>query len=146
MGSDAHRADAETVRAPQFLDRSDARNQKRRQHRMFDDISRCLDPLPIGVGPKPVIKGCPVEAVAMRDFDGIDPGCVERLCNGSHAVGAIHVKDGMHPVAERYILDVKRLAGWIEGHAAILPRSEEHTSELQSLMRISYAVFCLKKK
>src|SRR3546814_1755277 len=28
----------------------------------------------------------------------------------------------------------------------ILGRSEEHTSELQSLMRISYAVFCLKKK
>src|SRR3546814_6012510 len=27
-----------------------------------------------------------------------------------------------------------------------MPRSEEHTSELQSLMRISYAVFCLKKK
>src|SRR3546814_2358202 len=33
-------------------------------------------------------------------------------------------------------------------HAEVLPRprSEEHTSELQSLMRISYAVFCLKKK
>src|SRR3546814_9307947 len=32
-------------------------------------------------------------------------------------------------------------------HTATLPtRSEEHTSELQSLMRISYAVFCLKKK
>src|SRR3546814_4425480 len=30
--------------------------------------------------------------------------------------------------------------------AAGLGRSEEHTSELQSLMRISYAVFCLKKK
>src|SRR3546814_2905246 len=30
--------------------------------------------------------------------------------------------------------------------AAFLIRSEEHTSELQSLMRISYAVFCLKKK
>src|SRR3546814_1297446 len=29
---------------------------------------------------------------------------------------------------------------------AIVKRSEEHTSELQSLMRISYAVFCLKKK
>src|SRR3546814_1889928 len=28
----------------------------------------------------------------------------------------------------------------------VRPRSEEHTSELQSLMRISYAVFCLKKK
>src|SRR3546814_7580783 len=30
--------------------------------------------------------------------------------------------------------------------ARIFSRSEEHTSELQSLMRISYAVFCLKKK
>src|SRR3546814_5155697 len=30
--------------------------------------------------------------------------------------------------------------------AGAAPRSEEHTSELQSLMRISYAVFCLKKK
>src|SRR3546814_3782389 len=30
--------------------------------------------------------------------------------------------------------------------APVLFRSEEHTSELQSLMRISYAVFCLKKK
>src|SRR3546814_9182369 len=30
--------------------------------------------------------------------------------------------------------------------AGALGRSEEHTSELQSLMRISYAVFCLKKK
>src|SRR3546814_1223328 len=29
---------------------------------------------------------------------------------------------------------------------AVAKRSEEHTSELQSLMRISYAVFCLKKK
>src|SRR3546814_6012099 len=30
--------------------------------------------------------------------------------------------------------------------SALADRSEEHTSELQSLMRISYAVFCLKKK
>src|SRR3546814_4932951 len=33
--------------------------------------------------------------------------------------------------------------GYVSGYAF---RSEEHTSELQSLMRISYAVFCLKKK
>src|SRR3546814_7046804 len=31
-------------------------------------------------------------------------------------------------------------------NTSVLSRSEEHTSELQSLMRISYAVFCLKKK
>src|SRR3546814_2212461 len=36
----------------------------------------------------------------------------------------------------------KTLAGFLP----VLARSEEHTSELQSLMRISYAVFCLKKK
>src|SRR3546814_8214617 len=35
----------------------------------------------------------------------------------------------------------------LRGEDTLLPvRSEEHTSELQSLMRISYAVFCLKKK
>src|SRR3546814_10714578 len=33
-----------------------------------------------------------------------------------------------------------------EAHPHVHLRSEEHTSELQSLMRISYAVFCLKKK
>src|SRR3546814_6117622 len=35
---------------------------------------------------------------------------------------------------------------YLEIIAAFVVRSEEHTSELQSLMRISYAVFCLKKK
>src|SRR3546814_1835946 len=35
---------------------------------------------------------------------------------------------------------------WVLNCIALLTRSEEHTSELQSLMRISYAVFCLKKK
>src|SRR3546814_4169680 len=39
------------------------------------------------------------------------------------------------------------VAGWSVFYAdRVSPRSEEHTSELQSLMRISYAVFCLKKK
>src|SRR3546814_4482439 len=40
-------------------------------------------------------------------------------------------------VAARMRIDMRKRAG---------KRSEEHTSELQSLMRISYAVFCLKKK
>src|SRR3546814_9746596 len=42
----------------------------------------------------------------------------------------------------------KRLAGKRarNHHCIARHRSEEHTSELQSLMRISYAVFCLKKK
>src|SRR3546814_8624483 len=36
--------------------------------------------------------------------------------------------------------------GWTAQVEELRARSEEHTSELQSLMRISYAVFCLKKK
>src|SRR3546814_1339995 len=42
------------------------------------------------------------------------------------------------------LLDAIRTQGSIS--AAARARSEEHTSELQSLMRISYAVFCLEKK
>src|SRR3546814_3491335 len=42
---------------------------------------------------------------------------------------------------------MNRSRGAFTGHSGPGPaRSEEHTSELQSLMRISYAVFCLKKK
>src|SRR3546814_10762100 len=40
----------------------------------------------------------------------------------------------------------ERLPARGDGLGDRLERSEEHTSELQSLMRISYAVFCLKKK
>src|SRR3546814_6140002 len=53
----------------------------------------------------------------------------------------------------------KIFGGWVHGKrgtvdwqvlrrlfSGSIPRSEEHTSELQSLMRISYAVFCLKKQ
>src|SRR3546814_10437343 len=47
------------------------------------------------------------------------------------------------PVTAGHELHARREIG--EGAVAAL-RSEEHTSELQSLMRISYAVFCLKKK
>src|SRR3546814_1058857 len=41
---------------------------------------------------------------------------------------------------------IRNIIGPAIGAAAVGARSEEHTSELQSLMRISYAVFCLKKK
>src|SRR3546814_5473361 len=41
-------------------------------------------------------------------------------------------------------LDLAKWSGYLQ--LPLHPRSEEHTSELQSLMRIPYAVFCLKKK
>src|SRR3546814_7817855 len=57
----------------------------------------------------------------------------------SNEIGSIGVGEGAFPT----IRDTLRFIG-IDESAFV--RSEEHTSELQSLMRISYAVFCLKKK
>src|SRR3546814_3405227 len=43
-------------------------------------------------------------------------------------------------------IELERIGARADGAGQLQLRSEEHTSELQSLMRISYAVFCLKKK
>src|SRR3546814_6187976 len=48
--------------------------------------------------------------------------------------------------SERLNTDASVYGGSGVGNSGSANRSEEHTSELQSLMRISYAVFCLKKK
>src|SRR3546814_3474803 len=50
----------------------------------------------------------------------------------------------LHLVEVFAVVDPRAVRPEVAGR--ILVRSEEHTSELQSLMRISYAVFCLKKK
>src|SRR3546814_1875863 len=58
-------------------------------------------------------------------------------CNGEGRAGRIAgAKKGAGPGR----------APWVRRRGVLADRSEEHTSELQSLMRISYAVFCLKKK
>src|SRR3546814_9325924 len=77
------------------------------------------------------------------------------LCRSVAAfVAALVVFDGLVPYfpARDAGRDALFLQGIAEPVGIIAPvgehplRSEEHTSELQSLMRISYAVFCLKKK
>src|SRR3546814_5416237 len=57
-------------------------------------------------------------------------------------------RDDMGPSAELRQLMTRLSLANSKALAAVIEvdRSEEHTSELQSLMRISYAVFCLKKK
>src|SRR3546814_2409878 len=64
-----------------------------------------------------------------------------------------HHAVGMYPISERLDVDKPARPDSLYGLSkcfgedlARYYRSEEHTSELQSLMRISYAVFCLKKK
>src|SRR3546814_4265384 len=57
-------------------------------------------------------------------------------------------RDLLNPLDPDGIVDMAKLVDGVGGggEGEGEGRSEEHTSELQSLMRISYAVFCLKKK
>src|SRR3546814_2118958 len=59
------------------------------------------------------------------------------------------VEDGCDAIVDDVVIDIARrnltADGGIQRAMTEFDRSEEHTSELQSLMRISYAVFCLKK-
>src|SRR3546814_2438773 len=62
---------------------------------------------------------------------------------------AVRVNGAIRLLGHEVIHHAKKAGGQEKAHGvmAVPPlRSEEHTSELQSLMRISYAVFCLKKK
>src|SRR3546814_2216792 len=67
---------------------------------------------------------------------------------GAHAGLLRHRLDHRPAAARRRLAEQCRIAlhRRCEVARGSRPRSEEHTSELQSLMRLSYAVFCLKKK
>src|SRR3546814_2499018 len=69
-----------------------------------------------------------VRRATLAELAGKLPPCTVAMeaCCGAHHVGRLFAAQG-HEVR-------------------LMSRSEEHTSELQSLMRISYAVFCLKKQ
>src|SRR3546814_3573217 len=58
--------------------------------------------------------------------------------------GALDPRPGLPPACHHVRLRVAEAVAMARRDQRV--RSEEHTSELQSLMRISYAVFCLKKK
>src|SRR3546814_8653456 len=74
--------------------------------------------------------------IDLRDHEGI----VQVVAEPSDAAGNADVVAAAAKVGYE---DCLRITGTVRRRQS---RSEEHTSELQSLMRISYAVFCLKKK
>src|SRR3546814_8249865 len=70
------------------------------------------------------------------------PGIAADRGAARRAIGAAGGIDPAAHLIDRQRLPQQALQEGLDGQI----RSEEHTSELQSLMRISYAVFCLKKK
>src|SRR3546814_8514540 len=83
-----------------------------------------------------------VASAAAQHFRQQESGAFVFMVSASGLIGAFGqanyaaAKLGMTALSTSIAIDMKRYN----------VRSEEHTSELQSLMRISYAVFCLKKK
>src|SRR3546814_6331015 len=95
-------------------------------------------------------------AIGLSTMIAIGPRRFEEMLAGFHAMD-VHFRDT--PLHRNLPALMGLLGVWNTNFlgaetVAVLPyeqylsrfRSEEHTSELQSLMRISYAVFCLKKK
>src|SRR3546814_10640204 len=72
-----------------------------------------------------------------HDSAEFDLATRQRLARFTYHTGGFGHRPGPYGVTQ--------LGGFYTGVSTFLDRSEEHTSELQSLMRISYAVFCLQK-
>src|SRR3546814_20668135 len=82
-----------------------------------------------------------------RSREAADPEGGEQQPEVGLARGAAQRAESQHQRIDRGGLHRRRIrVGAIGDHVHVGRRSEEHTSELQSLMRSSYAVFCLKKK
>src|SRR3546814_871565 len=100
------------------------------------------------------IFGNEANKVVVIDFlntilEGLEVICdLQHLPVGSHSLNGEILLDLLctDEKGEHFLVHLQR-SEWLTPDGSLMyHRSEEHTSELQSLMRISYAVFCLKKK
>src|SRR3546814_10769876 len=76
----------------------------------------------------------------------LEPRRLSRMSPAPETVRGFFYGENSHDNTHRHPPDLSRRASDRDRRRGRQHRSEEHTSELQSLMRISYAVFCLKKK
>src|SRR3546814_4194642 len=99
--------------------------------------------------------GAAVEGEAQLVRDTGEPPTIGAALLGADAIFAHHMACRVLALGRHVGIEFERMPldaeiqparEMIDDLAEFQPRSEEHTSELQSLMRISYAVFCLKKK
>src|SRR3546814_8600273 len=97
---------------------------------------------------EPEARAEPVDAERAGDLEKDVPDIEKRRAEREYRFA--HTEIARHRyLGETDVRAIDRADDHTEGderHDAPQDRSEEHTSELQSLMRISYAVFCLKKK
>src|SRR3546814_8665404 len=98
--------------------------------------------------------------VNIHVYEGVHGNVIESVRSGVADIGLTYLDDiasifTQTPLSTQYFhvvlpkghaLEKRRQISWSAVQNEQMVRSEEHTSELQSLMRISYAVFCLKKK
>src|SRR3546814_1064513 len=108
--------------------------------------------LRLGVGVAEVVAEAFADAAGQLQLDAAGAGLLRVLhreeappCGRAVDLWILPV-DVEHVGVVAHPADAALDAQLVVAHGVGLVRSEEHTSELQSLMRISYAVFCLKKK
>ena len=110
MRGDAHRLGACRVRGLEIFDGADTGKQ---QHRDFGALHGAGDrfyPFDIAVRAESVVEARAGKAVAVADFDGVDAGLVERAGDALDLRHGVLVPDRVHPVAQRHVLNVQRLA------------------------------------
>src|SRR3546814_6884271 len=102
----------------------------------------------LGLGGKPRFFGNPRLGGKPCLFSRLRFGGKPRLFGGLGLSGEPRLFGSLGLSGKPRLFGRLRLSGSLRlgGEPRLFGRSEEHTSELQSLMRISYAVFCLKKK
>src|SRR3546814_1413847 len=142
----------DTLFAYPTLVRSQGRKRRERRHPQIRLIE----------GPEPAVEG---EAEAIDEARDIKGGVELKAVGARGAVpndvheeqaaigGSLHIVGGvtniehLAPLPALLRQDMRGgIGARLVRHPVLPAKSEEHTSELQSLMRISYAVFCLKKK
>src|SRR3546814_2485094 len=86
-------------------------------------------------------------SIVINNVPRLIPGWTKPIVVGRHAFGDQYkATDFLIPGAGKLTMKFEGEDGKVIEHEVFdFPRSEEHTSELQSLMRISYAVCCFKK-
>src|SRR3546814_10862928 len=90
-----------------------------------------------------ILVEVPLELLRRDVLDGVAPPLAEQAAAGELGEGDGH---GANYASHSAFRGIRMTSGVLGASTRMASRSEEHTSELQSLMRISYAVFCLKKK